>query len=221
MAEDYSVQTIRDLEDLVYQQKIFRPIRLRRYEPGTELFYDIKGVVPATSGRVKLVVEDFIGGGYAGQVYRVKVLDTEIPEGEIEGIQPGETCAMKILIPPSGFARLFRNVIYTLAFQGPFSLQVNPSAARAGAIWQKFLRRGTKIQFGSERAVVDIHATFIDSALGSCGELSEWIDGRMWRFEVDDDLDARSRWKVGDPEDNIGSPEYLSLIHISEPTRPY
>ena len=208
MAEDYSFQTIRDLEDLFYQQKIFRPLRLRRYEQGTELFYDIKGVVPATSGRVKLVVEDFTGGGYAGQVYRVKVLDTEIPEGEIEGIQPGETCAMKILIPPSGFARLFRNVIYALAFQGPFSLQVNPSAARAGAIWQKFLRRGTKIQFGSERAVVDIHATFIDSALGSCGELSEWIDGRMWRFEVDDDLDARFHWKVGDPGDNIGSPEY-------------
>lgn len=208
MAEDCSVQTIRDLEDLFYLQKILRPIRLCRYEPGTELFYDIKGVVPATSGRVKLVVEDFIGGGYAGQVYRVKVLGTESSEGEIEGIQPGETCAMKILIPPSGFARLFRNVIYALAFQGPFSLQVNPSAARTGAIWQKFLRRGTKIQFGSERAVVDIHATFIDSALGSCGELSEWIDGRMWRFEVDDDLDARFHWKVGDPEDNIGSPEY-------------
>ncbi|MGB3863369.1 MAG: hypothetical protein WA915_14910 [Candidatus Aminicenantaceae bacterium] len=208
MAEDYSVQTIRDLEDLFYQQKIFRPIRLRRYEQGTELFYDIKGVVPAKLGRVKLVVEEFIGGGYAGQVYRVKVLDTESSERGIEGIQPGETYAMKILIPLSGFARMFRNMIYALAFQGPFSLQVNPSAARAGAIWQKFLRRGTKIRFGSERAVVDIHATFIDSALGSCGELSEWIDGRMWRFEVDDDLDARFHWKVGDPEDNIGSPEY-------------
>jgi ABC-type maltose transport system permease subunit len=208
MAEDYSVQTIRDLEDLFDQQKILRPIRLRRYEQGAELTYDIKGVVPAKLGRVKLVVEKFIGGGYAGQVYKVKVLDIESSEGGVEGIQVGETYAMKILIPPSGFARLFRNMIYALAFQGPFSLQGNPAAARAGAIWQKFLRRGTKIRFDSERAVVDIHATFIDSALGSCGEISEWIDGRMWRFEVDDDLDARSRWKVGDPEDNIGSPEY-------------
>jgi hypothetical protein len=115
---------------------------------------------------------------------------------------------MKILIPPSGFTKLFRNVIYALAFQGPFSLQVNPSAGRAGAIWQKFLRRGAKIRFGSERVVVDILATFIDRTLGSCGELSEWVDGRLWRFEVDDDLDARFRWRVGDPEDKVGSHEY-------------
>jgi hypothetical protein len=208
MAEDYSVQTIRDLEELFDRQKILRPIRLRRYELGAELTYDIMGVVPPRQGRVKLVVEKFIGGGYAGQVYKVRILDLEPSERGVEEIQKGETYAMKILIPPSGFARLFRNLIYVLAFQGPFSLQVNPAAARAGALWQKFLRRGAKIRFDSERAVVDIHATFIDSSLGSCGELSEWIDGRTWRFEVDDDLDARFRWKVGDTEKNIGSPEY-------------
>lgn len=208
MAEDYSVQTIRDLVDLFDRQKILRPIRLRRYEQGTELLYDIKGVVPVRYGRVKLRVEEFIGGGFAGQVYRVKALDREPSEGGVAGIHPGETYAMKILIPPSGLAKLFRNVIYSLAFQGPFSLQVTPSAARAGAIWQKFLRRGAKIRFGSERAVVDIFATFIDRTLGSCGELSEWIDGRLWRFEVDDDLDARFRWRDGDPEDKVGSPEY-------------
>ncbi len=208
MAVDYSIQTIRDLENLFYQQKILRPIRLHRYEPGTVLTYDIKGIAPSTEGRVKLTVEKFVGGGFAGQVYKVKILDTDPSEGGIEGILKGKTYAMKIFIPPSGFAWVFRNLIYALAFQAPFSLQVNPPAARAGAIWQKFLRHGTKIRFGSERAVVDIHATFIDSALGSCGEISEWIDGRMWRFEVDDDLEARFRWNVGDPEDNIGSPEY-------------
>lgn len=208
MAEDYSVQTIRDLEDLFDSQKILRPIRLRRYEQGAELFYDIKGVVPGTCVKVKLRVEEFIGGGFAGQVYKVTVLDTEPPEGGVEEIHAGKTYAMKILIPPSGLAKLFRNVIYALAFQGPFSLQVNPYAVRAGAIWQKFLRRGTKVRLGSERAVVDIHATFIDHALGSCGEISEWIDGRLWRFEVDDDLDVRFRWKVGDPENHVGSPEY-------------
>ncbi len=208
MAENYSVQTIRDLKNLFYQQEILRPIHLRRYNQGSELFYDIMGVVPSRQGQAKLVVEKFVGGGFAGQVYKVKALDTEPSECGVEGIQKGKSYAMKILIPPSGFARLFRNLIYGLAFQGPFSLQVNPAAVRAGALWQKFLRRGAKIQFGSEQVVSDIYATFIDSALGSCGEISEWIDGRMWRFEVDDDLDARFRWNVGDPEDNIGSPEY-------------
>jgi len=51
-------------------------------------------------------------------------------------------------------------------------------------------------------------ATFVDPALGSCGEISEWIEGRMWRFEADDNLDARLKWKVGDPGDELGSPEY-------------
>jgi hypothetical protein len=208
MAEDYSVQTIINLEERFDEQKILRPIRLRRYEQGTELAFDIQSLVPRRQGRVTLVVERFIGGGYAGQVYKVRILDTDPSEGGVGGIRTGEVYAMKILIPPSGFARFFRNFIYGLAFQGPYSLQTNPSAARAGALWQKFIRRGAKIRFGSERAVVDIHATFIDPVLGSCGELSEWVDGRTWRFEVDDDLDARFHWKVGEAEDNIGSPEY-------------
>ena len=74
----------------------------------------------------------------------------------------------------------------SLGFQGPFSLQCNPDAARAGALWQKFVRRAAKIRLGDERAVVDVLATFVDGRLGSCGEISEWIDGRNWQFEVDD-----------------------------------
>ncbi|MBN1224650.1 MAG: hypothetical protein JXB23_15480, partial [Candidatus Aminicenantes bacterium] len=33
-------------------------------------------------------------------------------------------------------------------------------------------------------------------------------DGRMWRFEVDDNLDDRLKWKAGDPDDNLGSQEF-------------
>ncbi len=101
-------------------------------------------------------------------------------------------------------------MLYWIGFQGPFQLQVNPSAARAGALWQKFIRRGAKIGFGEETAVVDIYATFVDEKLGSCGELSEWVEGRTWRLEVDDQLDSLKRWIKGekvDPE-KLGSPEY-------------
>ena len=55
-------------------------------------------------------------------------------------------------------------------------------------MWQKFIRRGAKIWFGDERTVVDIHATFVDNIMGSCGELSEWVDGRTWRLEVHENL---------------------------------
>ena len=132
MAEDYSVRTIRDLEDLFHSQKIFRPIRLQRYEQGTELVYDVKEVAGTKKGRIRALVEKFVGGGFAGQVYRVKMLDIDAPDGPIGGLEVGEAYAVKILIPPSKFSRLFRNVLYLVGFQGPFQLQVNPMAARAG-----------------------------------------------------------------------------------------
>ncbi|MCK4646231.1 MAG: hypothetical protein KAU46_08265 [Candidatus Aminicenantes bacterium] len=205
---EYSVKTCQKLEEVFRSQDIFRPLRIRLYNPGTELTYEIKGLVPARKGRLKLVVEKFVGGGYAGQVYKVKALDIETPGGPIEGLHVGSFYALKILIPPKGFSKWFRNLIYAIGFQGPFSPQVNPAAARAGALWQKFIRRGARLRLDSEKGVTDILATFVDPALGSCGEISEWIDGRMWRFEVDDDLDARLRWKVGDPGEELNSPEY-------------
>jgi hypothetical protein len=208
MGIEYSVQTCRQLEEVFRSQKILRPFRIQRYDPGTELIYEIKGIVPARIGRVKLEVEDFVGGGYAGQVYKVRVLDIEAPEGPLEGIKNGQSYAMKIFVPANGFQKWFRNFIYSFSFQGHFSPQVNPDAVRAGALWQKFIQRGAKLSLGSESAVVNILATFIDPALGSCGEISEWVEGRMWRYEVDDNLDARLRWKVGKSGEGIGSPEY-------------
>jgi len=185
-------------------------MRIERYEAGAELYYHVKGIVHSDEGRVHLVVEKFVGGGFAGQVYRVRILDIDSESGSVAGLEAGKVYAMKILVPPSGFSRLFRNVLYWIGFQGPFQLQVNPAAAMAGALWQKFIRRGAKIKFGDERTVVDIHSTFVDSRLGSCGELSEWVDGRIWRLEVDERMDLLKRWKKDqevDPE-SLGSPEY-------------
>jgi len=210
MAGEYSVEVCRELEERFRAARLHRPMRIRRYDAGTELVYDVTGVERANTGRVHLVVEKFVGGGFAGQVYKVKVLEIEGADEPIGALEVGGVYAMKILIPPSGFARLFRNALYWVGFQGPFQLQVNPAAARAGALWQKFIRRGARIQFGDERAVVDIYATFVDGKLGSCGELSEWIDGRTWQLEVDDRLDQLSRWRRGIKvdADGLGSPEY-------------
>lgn len=210
MAIEYSVEVIHELEKEFRAAALHRPMRVERYEAGTELEYDVTGVARATKGKVHLVVEKFVGGGFAGQVYRVKILDMNFHSGLIDGLEVGKIYAMKILVPPSGFSRLFRNVLYWVGFQGPFLLQVNPAAARAGAIWQKFIRRGAKIKFGDERSVVDIYSTFVDSTLGSCGELSEWVDGRTWRLEVDERMDLLKRWIKGKDVDveSLGSPEY-------------
>jgi hypothetical protein len=210
MAADYSVQVCKELESVIRASDLHRPIRIARYDAGDELVYDMTDVGSANTARVRLLVERFVGGGFAGQVYRVKILGIEAPGQPIATLQSGGIYAMKILVPPSFFSRLFRNILYWIGFQGAFALQVNPQAARAVALWQKFVRRGAAIRFGDERAAADIHATFIDSRLGSCGELSEWIDGRTWRLEVDDRLGLLKQWHRGRAVDQqqLGSPEY-------------
>ncbi len=223
MATGYSVEVCKELEQRFLRAALHRPMRIGRYGAGTELTYDIARVAEASEGLVRLVVEDFVGGGFAGQVYRVKVVDIECEPGVKLGLEVGGVYAMKVFIPPTGFSRLFRNVLYWIGFQGPFQLQVNPAAVRAGALWQKFIRRGARILFGDERVVADVHATFVDRRLGSCGELSEWVEGRTWRLEVDDRLDLLRRWSRGEEVDvtSLGSPEYRGkrefmdkLVHL-------
>jgi hypothetical protein len=207
MATEYSVDVCKKLEKF-REQGLHRPMRVGRYDAGDELIYDVSGLEDAKTGRVRIVVEKFVGGGFAGQVYRVKIL--QIEGGPIEGLDVGGIYALKILIPPSRLSQLFRNALYGIGFQGPFQPQVNPAAAVAGVLWQKFIRRSAKIRFGDEQAVVDVYATLADESIGSCGQLSQWVDGRTWQLEVDDRLDLLKRWYRGRAVDagGLGSPEY-------------
>jgi hypothetical protein len=210
MAVDYNVDVCKKLEAEFHMAQLHRPMRIGRYDAGTELTYQVSGFAGPEQAKVNLVIDKFVGGGFAGQVYLVKIIGID---GSIEGLQAGQSYAMKILIPPSGFSRMFRNILYWIGFQGPFQLQVNPAASKAGALWQKFIRRGAKIRFGDETAVRDIYATFVDDKLGSCGQLSEWIEGRTWRLEVDDRVDLLTKWRHNKLLDEsavseLGSPEY-------------
>ena len=210
MAVEYNIETCKQLADSFQRCKLFRPMRIGRYDPGTELVYEIKSVSTGNISRIKLLIEKFVGGGFAGQVYKVKVLEIESGNEQFKELKVGNSYAIKILIPPSGFSKFFRNLVYWIGFQGPFQLQVNPAASRAGAIWQKFIRRAAKIRFGTETSVVDIYATFIDHKLGSCGEISQWIEGRTWQLEVNNRMDYLKKWLRGKPvsEEFLGSPEY-------------
>ncbi|MHC4862326.1 MAG: hypothetical protein ACYTDY_19780, partial [Planctomycetota bacterium] len=208
MASAYSTDTVRLLTEEFRRQDVLRPMRTERYEPGDELSFDVRGVAPARPATVRLRIERFVGGGFAGQVYRVTPVEIDAVNGDLPGLEVGGRYAMKILRPPSRFSQVFRDLVYKVGFQASFSLQVNPDAARAGALWQKLIRRAARVRLGDERAVVDILATFVDPGLGSCGELSEWVEGRTWRYEVEDRLFARRRWKPGDDDAGLGSPEY-------------
>jgi hypothetical protein len=188
-------------------------MRITRYEVGDELTYNVQFVEPGADAEIHVRVERFVGGGFAGQVYRVKVQSIIQDGTNLEQcglLVAGQCYAIKILIPPSGMGLLFRNALYAVGFQGPFQLQVNPAAARAGALWQKFIRQAAAFRFKDEKAVNNVHATFVDSRLGSCGEISDWVEGRTWRLEVDDYLDVLKLWEKGRlaEHSHLGSPEY-------------
>ena len=84
MSTEYSTEVIRELEAEFQKAELHRPMRVARYEPGTELEYDIDSTLNSTTARVKLLIEKFIGGGFAGQVYRVRILEINPEAGSTE-----------------------------------------------------------------------------------------------------------------------------------------
>jgi hypothetical protein len=212
-----NLQLTNKLQNQFTEQHLHRPWRTTRYDDSAQLEYEITSIINSQKANIKLQVEKFVGGGFAGQVYKVKVVDIQT-YAEFPDLEIGKSYAVKILVPPSRFSQLFRNAVYWLGFGAPFQLQVNPAASKAGAIWQKFFRRAAKIKFGSEESIVDIYATFIDSNIGSCGEISEWIEGRNWQLEVDERMDLLSKWrwkkKFQHPE--LGSVEFRTKHKFME-----
>jgi hypothetical protein len=203
--------TIRkELKNLYTSCKADRSFSVKCYDPGDILTLDIEGVFPKIIGKAELTVEKFIGGGFAGQVYKVKLTKLKIKGGNIDGLKEGNRYAAKIITPPSGFSLMFRNFLYFIGFQGAFSPQVNYSAIRANVLWQKIIRKGAKVYLGSENAIVNTYATFFDQNLSSFGTLNEWVEGRVWRLELDDNI--FQRWKFEDrnfPPKDVNSPEYI------------
>lgn len=210
MKFQYSVETCRRLASISREQNLVIPRRPSRYEKGAILNVAVTGLVPAVTGRAELEIEAFLGGGFAGQVYRCRLLalDTET-EASLDGLQVGELYAVKLIIPPSSFARRFRNAVYWLAFQGPFSAQVNYGACRSGLIWQKLVRRGARVAFGRNTAVKDAYATFWDPTLNAFGEITEWVEGRMWLLESDPHPLKRRHWPSV-PLTETRSAEYIA-----------
>ena len=210
-------EVLKQLQAVIDEAGPLRRQRRRRYDPGHVFDLELTGVCPAHRARARMVVEKFIGGGFAGQVYRARLEDLEQLDGQVAGLEVGRAYALKLLLPPSGSARRFRNLLYGLAYQGHFSAQVHPAAARTGVLWQTLIGRAAEIEFDRPEVVRRIHATFYDDGLGAFGEIGDWVDGRQWKFELDERLFDR---RPADPADArpdfaaTGAPEYFAKKHF-------
>ena len=89
MIRDQALEVYRKLEREFHAADLHRPMNIQRYEAGTELEYDISAVSGYNTGKVRLRIEKFVGGGFAGQVYRVKILDLETNDGPIGDLAAG------------------------------------------------------------------------------------------------------------------------------------
>jgi len=180
------------------------------YDPGERLRVRLHGVVGAEEAAAEFGIESFLGSGFAGQVYRCRLLSMEGRAGVgIPGLEIGRLYAVKILRPAGAFSRWFRDLVYAVGFQAPFASEVHPIACRRGLLWQKLVRAAAAGEFGRDTAVKDVYAWFFDEEVGACGEVTEWIEGRTWRLEADDQLWRRRRWRLLRPEDTP-SAEYVA-----------
>lgn len=206
---DYNVELCRELEQRAAKAGLLVPFARDRYEADDVLELSFRTVWPERSGRGRFRVESYAGSGFAGQVYRCRIESLDLPDGEAAGLRPGMVCAVKVLKPMSALARFFRDLLYRIGFQAPFSAAVNESACRAGLFWQKAIRFAAGVEFGREDAVADVYASFFDSNLQSWGEIREWVEGRTWRLEADSQPSLRRRWRTIDPRET-GSPEFVA-----------
>ncbi len=207
----YSRELCAELIARVRSFKLLQPYRLRRYEPGDVLRLALTTAWPEARASGVFRVGKFAGGGFAGQVYRCVLESIAFEDGAAaaDGLKVGGVYAVKVLVPPGRFAVGFRNLVYWIAFQAPFSAQVLESACRSGLLWPKVLRLAAAETFGTPEAVADTYASFRDENFSAYGEVREWVEGRVWRLESDLAPSKRRRWRTVDPQETE-SPEYVA-----------
>ncbi|MBM4148029.1 MAG: hypothetical protein FJ224_03195 [Lentisphaerae bacterium] len=205
----YSVQLCRTLDAEAGSARLELPFRRRRYEPGDILNLDCTAVWPEGRFGAAFRVQKFVGGGFAGQVYRCVLESVRGDASRVPALREGGVYAVKIQLPASRFSRRFRDMLYAIGFQSPFSPQLNEQSCRAGLLMQKLVGMAAGRAFGRDGAVAEVYASFFDSELRAFGEVREWVEGRAWRLEPDTRPRLRRRWRTVRPEDT-GSPEYVA-----------
>ena len=89
MTVEYSVEVCKELENKFRSAEVLRPMRINRFDQGDKLTYSVTGLKWSNTARVHLVIEKFVGGGFAGQEYKVKIFDTSAEGEQLKGLETG------------------------------------------------------------------------------------------------------------------------------------
>jgi hypothetical protein len=197
------------LEESAGRLGLLVPFRRDRYEPGDEIEVSFKTLWPEVTGCGRFRVERYAGSGFAGQVYRCRLLSVSGSDGADTGLREGGVYALKVLKPVSRGGRAFRDLVYRIGFQSPFSAEVNEAACRAGLLWQRMVGLAAREEFGRGDAIAEVYASFYDPELRAWGEIREWVEGRQWRLEADPRPGLRRQWRSVAPGQTC-SPEYVA-----------
>jgi hypothetical protein len=128
----------------------------------------VRGVLPDESRILRLEILGCVSARRAMRVFKARVAGTAPASW---GLPAGAPCAVKLYRAPRAAA----------------------AAVRAGALWQKCIRRSAAARLGAADAAADIHATFAVEGGRLAGTIEEWVDGRMWKLETDDRLFDRPK----------------------------
>jgi hypothetical protein len=161
----------------------FKPQR-DAYFAGENIEAKVFGLNGECLGLEGFTIREYVGSGFAGQVYRAAPVNGVLPSaGERETRQ---TVAIKVLKPKSRWKRIFRDLLYYCSYQTSYAPRLREPAVRSGLIWQEVLRIAAEIEFGLVSAVARPLGYYWDSGQRSYVEVHQWVDSRPVRYEADD-----------------------------------
>ncbi|MEJ2303326.1 MAG: hypothetical protein P8Y14_17505 [Anaerolineales bacterium] len=161
----------------------FKPQR-DAYFAGENIEAVVFGLNGECLGLEGFTIREYVGSGFAGQVYRAAPVNGVLPSaGERETRQ---TVAIKVLKPKSRWKRIFRDLLYYCSYQTSYAPRLREPAVRSGLIWQEVLRIAAEIEFGLVSAVARPLGYYWDSGQRSYVEVHQWVDSRPVRYEADD-----------------------------------
>ncbi len=74
----FSPEINKKLEAKFREANLLRKMRVTRYDSDTILEYHVQSLDDKAEGNIKFKIDKFVGGGFAGQVYRVVVLENPL-----------------------------------------------------------------------------------------------------------------------------------------------